>query len=505
MSDVDKADSSVATLAMGGAGVMFYPLAVTTGLGDVVYFAVVLFSVLVPIVQFGRGQRFHLSCILLLGFLIAQFGGGVIQALTDDSGQFAESISGADFAFALSYLLALAGLAVRVSEIGGPARTIGAIDAAILLTGLMLMGAQFLLFPTLSLAGFTILSDYPAHLRVWYPISAYIVLAMLVWVSAASRPHTTSLLLLEIGFTTWAAAESAFHLTSRSLSVPEWWIQTLWLASYVLIGAGVAHPNTGGSSRGESPGADELPSRAGFLALALLSIPVSMWAQERYEDGSMRVVVVAGCTLLAFLIWLRFNLLYRYLRRLGAVLQEISETDPVSGAWNRRHFNEVMQDALNEHHPVALLVLRIEGGVAEAPRSEQERLLVAATRALGRAGSAADPVARIGEREFAMILHRPGPDEKLLGLAWRALNELNDLMRADLSADKERHVSAYIGIALAPRDGTNVAELLDCVCHRVEAAIRSGYRVVAANPTEFGPGAMGGTDELLALAGSSRR
>lgn len=503
MSNVDKTDSSVASLAVGGVGVLLFPLIATTGLGDAVYFTVVLFSILLPIRQFARGQGLGVSCTMLLGFLIAQFAGGVIQALTDDSGQFAETISTADYAFAISYLFAVWGLALRVSETTGPARTIGAIDAAVLLTGLMLMGAQFLLFPTLTHAGYTNLPDFPSHLRVWYPISAYLVLAMLVWVSAASRPQSVSLLLLEAGFTTWAIAESAFHLTTHSMDVPAWWIQTLWLASYVLIGAGIAHPDKGRLAKGESTGADELPSRAGFLALALLSIPISMWAQERYENVAMHAVVIAGCTLLVFLIWLRFNLLYRYLRRFGEVLREISETDPVSGAWNRRYFNEVMQDALNELHPVALLVLRIDSNSTDAPRSAQERLLTAAARALGRAGSAADPVARIGEREFALILRRPGPDERLLGLAWRALNELNELMHTELPETGERQGHAFIGIGLAPRDGTTVADLLDCVCQRLNEAIRSGYRVMAADHSDSGADQVAGSGALIGLARSS--
>lgn len=497
---VSKADSSVTSLFMGGAGVMLYPLVATTALGDVVYFTVVLFAMLLPIVKATRGQGLGASCIMLLGFLFAQFVGGVIQALTDDSGQFAETISKADYAFALSYILALGGLTMRISETNGPARMIGAIDAAVLLTGLMLVGAQFLLFPTLHQSGFTSFADFPSHLRVWYPISAYLVLALLVWVSAASRPNSASLFLLEAGFTTWAIAESAFHLTSLSLEVPAWWIQTLWLASYVLIGAGIAHPDKGRLAKGESTGADELPSRAGFLALALLSIPISMWAQDSQASTAMHALVIAGCTLLVFLIWLRFNLLYRYLRRFGEVLRKTSETDPVSGAWNRRYFNEVMQDALNDLQPVALLVLRMDGSGTNAPRSAQERMLVAAARALGRAGSATDPVARIGEREFALILRRPGPDERLLGLAWRVLNELNDLMNTELPENSQRQGHAFIGIGVAPRDGTTVADLLDCVCSRLEVAISSGYRVMAADHSSFDSDSAGDADRLMGLA-----
>lgn len=491
MKSLDHAGVSTAILVVGGVGVLLFPFFTAIGYRDITYFGVAVLAVLAPWFPLVRGrlrgQSVSLADVLLLGFLFGQVTGGMIQAFTDGDGEFGAAVSLADVAFLCSYLLAAAGLGARVRDIEGPARTIGAIDAAVLLTGLMLMGGQFLLFPTLQASAGDGPVSAPSLLRVWYPLSAYLLLSLLVWMSAVTRPRSPSRLLLEIGFTVWAVAESSFHLTSFSLSVPEWWILTLWLSAYVLIAAGIAHPDKGQLSKGELLRADELPSRAGFLAIALLSIPLSMWAQTVHRHPVVLQLVLLACTVLIVLIWLRFNLLYRHLRRLGTVLREMSEIDPVSGVWNRRYFNEVMHEALTaERHPVALFVLRIEGVATDAPRSSQEHLLVAAARALARAGTPVDPVARIGEREFALIQHRPGAEEKLLGSAWRALNALNDLLRAELPGDSHRQVHGYIGIAVAPRDGANVADLLDCVCKRVDAAISSGYRVMAADAEALG-------------------
>lgn len=502
MKSGDHPGLSTALLVFGGVGVLLFPLASGLGIGDPTYFVIAVPAVLVPLLQRLRGQGIRLPDALLLGFLITQLIGGVIQAFTDGSGDFAAAISPADFAFVLSYVLAIVGLGMRVAEITGRARMIGGIDAAILITGLMLVGGQFLLYPTLLEASQDSLWKLPSLLRVWYPMSAYLVLSLLVWVSTAVRPGAASLLMLEAGFTTWAVAESAFHLTSRSLSVPEWWIQALWLASYVLIGAGIAHPDKGRLAPEESPRADELPSRAGFLAIALLSIPVSMWAQRLYQSPTMHALVMLACTTLVLLIWLRFTLLYRYLRNLGNVLRKLSETDPVSGAWNRRYFNEALQEALQGNSAPTLLLLRMEGSLADAPRSTQERSLQAAASALGRVGGMDDPVARIGEREFALILRRQMPDEKLLGSAWRVLNEFNDLLLTEPHADGERHVRGCIGIAVAPRDGDTVAELLDCVCKRVDAALRSGTRVVAADLEARASGGLEEFDGAIGLVGS---
>lgn len=487
MRNVDHAGVSTAILAVGGVGVLLFPFLCALGYRDVTYFCVAVSAVLAACGLLWRGRSYRRSDVLLLGFLIAQVGGGFIQAFTDGNGEFGAAVSVADLAFLASYVMAAAGLGARVREIKGPARTIGAIDAAVLLTGLMLMGGQFLLFPTLQASAGDGAVSAPSVLRVWYPMCAYILLALLVWMSAATRPRAPSVLLLEVGFTLWATAESAFHLTSFSLNVPEWWILALWLSAYVLIAAGIAHPDKGRLGENESLGADELPSRAGFLAIALLSIPLSMWAQTRFENALLLQLAILGCTVLILLIWLRFNLLYRYLRRLGLVLREMSEIDPVSGAGNRRHFNEVLHEALiADPHPAALFVLRVEGIDIDAPRSSQERVLVAAARALSRTGAGPGPVARIGEHEFALVQHRPGAEEKLLGSAWRVLNDLNDLLHAELPDANQRQVRGYIGIAVAPRDGANPADLLDCVCKRVDAAIGSGYRVMAAAPDEFG-------------------
>jgi GGDEF domain-containing protein len=491
MSNVDRAGVSTAILAVGGGGVLLFPFLAALGYRDIAFFGIAMTAVSTScwmvLRGWSRGVLPGFSEVMLLGFLIAQLFGGMIQAFTDGSGEFGAAVSVADLAFIGSYLLAAAGLGARVREIERPARTIGAIDAAVLLTGLMLMGGQFLLVPTLQADAVDGAVSAPSVLRVWYPICAYILLALLVWMSAATRPRSPSVLMLEIGFTLWATAESAFHLTSFSLSVPAWWILMLWLSAYVLIAAGIAHPDKGRLAEHEALRAEALPSRAGFLAIALLSIPLSMWAQTRFRDPLVWQLAMLGCSALILLIWLRFNLLYRYLRRLGTELRELSQIDPVSGAGNRRHFDDVMHEALvADPHPVALFVLRVEGVAIDAPRSSQERVLVAAARALGRAGAADDRVARIGEREFALIQHWPGAEEKLLGAGWRALNDLNELLRAELPDDSHWQMHGYIGIAVAPRDGASVTELLDCVCARLDAAVASGYRVMAAAPDDLG-------------------
>ncbi len=150
----------------------------------------------------------------------------------------------------------------------------GVVDAAILMVGLLLIGGEFLLLSTLRGNDLASVLD-PIKLRVWYPVGSYAVLSLLIWVSTASRHGSAAYFLLQAGFSSWAIAESAFHLTVSSIAVPDWWVQALWLLSYVLIGAGIVHPDKGEPESAAPIGADARPSRSGFLALALCGIPVS--------------------------------------------------------------------------------------------------------------------------------------------------------------------------------------------------------------------------------------
>jgi hypothetical protein len=89
MTSGDHPGLSTALLVFGGAGVLLFPLASGLGIGDPTYFVIAVPAVLVPLLQRLRGQGIRLPDALLLGFLITQLIGGVIQAFTDGSGDFA--------------------------------------------------------------------------------------------------------------------------------------------------------------------------------------------------------------------------------------------------------------------------------------------------------------------------------------------------------------------------------------------------------------------------------
>lgn len=197
------------------------------------------------------------------------------------------------------------------------------------------------------------------------------------------------------------------------------------------------------------------------------------------------VLVCGACIVFGSSVWLQLS----RSPRPGGLMTEPAETAPAAASASRPdRFAAAMQDALDTLDPVALIVLRLPGE-GEIPATAEERLMQAVVRALGRAGGTHDPVFRIGERAFALIVRRPGPDERLLGAAWRALDTLHELIHHGTPShawnSSSQALQAHVGIAAAPRDGTTVAELVDRACGRVEVAIRTGYRVIAADPGEF--------------------
>lgn len=177
-------------------------------------------------------------------------------------------------------------------------------------------------------------------------------------------------------------------------------------------------------------------------------------------------------------------------RRIRAVRDDAGaaddlEHDAESRALRHGQLEAVMQDALDSARPVALILLRVNGACDEPTSAGHAQLLLAAQRALERTSDPGDSVLRVGTREFALILRRLGSVERLLGTAWRALDTLNALLPPEPAPGRMHPLRAHAGIALTPRDGDTVVEIIARASSRVEVAIRTGYPIIAAEPGDF--------------------
>ena len=193
--------------------------------------------------------------------------------------------------------------------------------------------------------------------------------------------------------------------------------------------------------------------------------------------------------------WLAIREQYRRLR-LAAY------SDPLTGAWNRRYFDQFLSGAMNEarehRHNVTILVFDIDNFKSYNDRFGHEAgddILIETVRLLRSVIRPTDRVCRIGGDEFAVIFHEPqGPRDpasrhptSIHAIAARFQSQVRSARFAKLGNDAPGNLSISGGLATYPWDGTTPAELLRRADELAIEGKRQGKNVIM-----FGPGTPGG-------------
>ncbi len=187
----------------------------------------------------------------------------------------------------------------------------------------------------------------------------------------------------------------------------------------------------------------------------------------------MALRVGPGGALLATSVWLLASLAVKGLadtheanRRLQAALaslREVALTDPLTGLYNRRRFDEALvwecERSKRSGSPFSLLLLDLRG----LKRTNDtlghhagDLLLQSASLALRRSVRAADLVFRIGGDEFALILTDTGVE----GAALVAQAVVDEVQRARVRVEgKTLQPRLTVGAATYPDDGANPQQL----------------------------------------------
>jgi len=163
-------------------------------------------------------------------------------------------------------------------------------------------------------------------------------------------------------------------------------------------------------------------------------------------------------------------------------IRQLAFHDPLTGLPNRRQFAEALQAAVDApprsgaSHGVFMIDLngfkRVNDVFGHAAGDE---VLLQVGGRITKAVRENDMVARLGGDEFAVLsTHISGP-EAATGLAIRIIEEL----RQPIIASRGEHIiGAGIGIALAPQDGNDPAELLrkaDIALYRAKSQSESAF------------------------------
>ncbi|MCS7236600.1 MAG: GGDEF domain-containing protein [Armatimonadota bacterium] len=201
-------------------------------------------------------------------------------------------------------------------------------------------------------------------------------------------------------------------------------------------------------------------------ASVVLYVPLSFLMVTALRAGSGGALLASSVWLLASLAVKGFADTHEANRRLREALKSLEElavTDPLTGLYNRRRFDEALrwecQRAARSGSPVSLLLVDLRGLKRVNDRlghQAGDALLRATAHAIRSTIRATDLAFRIGGDEFAVIL----PDTDSGGAALVAQAMVEEGERAPVRVGHEEvHARLTVGTATCPQDGTTPEQL----------------------------------------------
>lgn len=217
----------------------------------------------------------------------------------------------------------------------GDALIVG-ISAAVLAWAFLI--APFVHDVTLTMSGRVISIAYPAT-----DVVLLVLVLRLVFLRGA---RLGAHLLLLLGMASLLAAHVVYALGNiDGWYAPGGVVDGIWLVSFALLAAAALHP----SAAAIPPSADRASlssRRLAGLATAAVFAPTVILVSGAENLEVVRVAAVASI-LLVLLIVNRMAGLMRETRRQGVELEQLSRTDPLTGAANRRHLDRELARELS--------------------------------------------------------------------------------------------------------------------------------------------------------------
>ena len=195
------------------------------------------------------------------------------------------------------------------------------------------------------------------------------------------------------------------------------------------------------------------------MAATAVALTVLVAGTQRHVSA---LAVGLASAVLALAAW-RANTAFRQLRRMAKLLQQVAETDDLTGLANRRALYAEVPLRLSatpdrEHSLILLDLDRFKEINDSLGHHVGDRLLVEIATRLAELVRPEDLVARLGGDEFAVLLDDAGE-----GAAMAVADALKAVLSAPLAVDGVTvRCDVSIGIALYPDHGRDVSALLRC-------------------------------------------
>lgn len=251
-----------------------------------------------------------------------------------------------------------------------------------------------------------------------YPVADLILLPLILRLVFLHRASVTAHLFLLLGMLAYLAADMLYaHGNSAGWYGPGGVTDALWLVAYTSFVVAVWHPSASVEPRSHASLAELSGRRLVVLGAASLLAPAVILLTAGVDVEVVRVAAI-GSILLFLLVMHRMAGLMRETHRQADELENLSRTDPLTGAANRRHLNDElareMSRAGRSHAPLTLAFMDLDhfkrfndtyGHTAGDALLEE---LVAVWRPVLRNS---DLLARIGGEEFVVLLPDTDTDE----------------------------------------------------------------------------------------------
>ncbi|MFO7858410.1 MAG: GGDEF domain-containing protein [Ectothiorhodospiraceae bacterium] len=312
-----------------------------------------------------------------------------------------------------------------------------------------------------------------------YPVADLVVLPFALRLVFLGRTRETAHLLILMGVLAYLGADMLYaHGNTTGWYQPGGLTDALWLVAYALLAAAAwCPPSAMPLTQGGAARAVISERRVVLLGATAMVLPVVILTHADSDPATVSVAA-GGMVLLLVLVMIRMAHLVRTSGRQRELLEILAQTDPLTGAANRRYLEQVLERELPR-------VARARGKLSVAfldldhfkqfndSRGHEagDHLLRDMVAAWQRELRPADVLARLGGEEFLVVLPDTGPDE-----AHAAIQRLRELV------PEQQTCSA--GIA-GFRAGESAGQLTERADRALYEAKRSGRdRIIIDQPAK---------------------
>lgn len=348
-------------LLAGGLLLPILYIAIPYGtIAAIVYIAASLFAaVFVAVAVYRRPRPFCPAAWILLacGLALTTFG-HVIWYWLELRG-FVPFPSVADVVYLAAYPLFMGALWVLGRRDGhddgalSDALIVG-VAAAVLAWALLI--APYVRDPSLTIGQLLITAAYPVADLILLPLTLHLVFL--------HRTRVRAHQLLLGGMLAYLAADVLFaHGNLVGWYASGGFTDGLWLVAYALFVAAVWHPSVAVEPRSRTLSAELMGRRLVILGAAVVLVPGTILLTAETSVETVRIAAI-GSILLFLLVVYRLAGLLKKTRRQSEMLENLSQTDPLTGAANRRRLEDELTREVSRadriHTPLGLAFLDLD-------------------------------------------------------------------------------------------------------------------------------------------------